>query len=125
MSRLALAILSLLAIPAAAETPLGAEAFEALTTGRTVLYSDAQQEQFLPGRRVILRLPDDQACLHGRWYAAGEAICFLYEGDPGPHCWLIDETAAGIRFRGPAGDVAYVARMTQIPLVCAQDYIGS
>ena len=54
---------------AADDTPLTAEAFDALTLGKTMDTASGGTvygiETFLPGRRVVWR--DAQRCVEGRW----------------------------------------------------------
>ncbi|HBG99321.1 MAG TPA: hypothetical protein DDY29_11565 [Rhodobacteraceae bacterium] len=125
MIRLLLALLLLSAWPAQAESLLTPDVFEALTAGKTVRYSDGQEEQFLPGRRVVLRLSESDACTRGHWYGSGDLICFAYEGDDWQHCWLVHNTTKGIRFRGLLGDESFITRMTDAPLDCPGPYLGS
>jgi len=74
-----------------AQSSLDAETFEALTTGKTFTYGDISgaygAEEYLPGRRVLWSFLDGR-CLEGTWYQTGPQICFVYDDDPGAHCWL-------------------------------------
>lgn len=88
--RLALPLI-LLVQTAQAQTPMTPEEFERWSTGRTLDYSTNGQlwgsEAYLPGRRVI----DADAggpCRDGSWHAEGDAVCFVYPGFEGTHCWL-------------------------------------
>lgn len=65
--------------------------FEAVATGKTIYFSDNDQnlsaEQYLSNRRVIL-LHDGGTCMHGHWQPEGDKMCFYYEQDPDrAHCW--------------------------------------
>lgn len=80
-----------LAAPAAAQTLLGAEEFEDLSTGRTLHFERAGlhygSEQYMAGRHTLWQTGDGQ-CQRGIWYPSGELICFLYETG-GPACWRV------------------------------------
>lgn len=75
---------------ARAETLMTAEEFESWSTGKTLEYTiDGVywgSEQHLSGRRTI-DADAEGPCVEGRWYPAGDAICFVYDTSPGPHCW--------------------------------------
>jgi hypothetical protein len=127
--RLALAF-SLLAAPALAETPLTAEAFDALTQGRTMTWSEYGQvygvELYLPDRRVRWTVLGDD-CVAGDWYPDGDAICFVYEDDPLPDCWLITETAGGLAAydsTDPPGSNPVAVQETTQPLACFGPEVG-
>ena len=96
--RLALAV-CLAASPALAEPSLTAEAFDALTQGRTMSWSEFGQvygvEQYLPDRRVRWTVLGDD-CITGHWFVQGPQICFLYEDNPATHCWDITLGGAGL-----------------------------
>ena len=127
--RLALAF-SLLAAPALAETPLTAEAFDALTLGRTMTWSEYGQvygvELYLPGRRVRWTVLGDD-CVAGHWYPDGDAICFVYEDDPMPDCWLITETVGNLAAYdtsdAPGSEPVHVQE-TNEPLACFGPEVG-
>lgn len=99
MTRALLLALSLaLAAPAAAETVVAPEAFEALSEGRTLRFAiDGKAfgaEQFFPGRRTLWRFAEG-ACQHGTWHAEHGLICFVYDDMPAPICWRFLDTGAG------------------------------
>ena len=126
--RLALA-LGLLTAPALAETPLTAEAFDAVTLGRTMTWSEYGQvygvELYLPDRRVRwTEFGDD--CKTGHWYPDGDNICFQYENDPLPDCWLISETGTGLlaRYTDPPRDEPVIVQETTEPLACFGPEVG-
>lgn len=123
-------ILSLLPLAASAQQPLTAEAFEARVLGKTLyfLLDDGEfgAEQYLPNRRVRWQFPDG-TCEEGRWYPEGNALCFLYETDIHPHCWVVHDRAGEL--------VAYLAdqpedgpiradRMDEKPLDCPGPDLG-
>ena len=70
-----LAVLLLAATPAFADPPLKAEAFDALTFGRTMTWAEFGQvygvEQYLSDRRVRWTVLGDD-CKAGHWYQAGD-----------------------------------------------------
>ena len=93
--------LCLLAVPAAAETPMDAEAFGAYVAGRTLSFSRPDGtpfgvEQYLPDRRAIWS-PLDGTCLRGEWYEDAGRICFAYEGQSEPDCWFVYGEPGGLR----------------------------
>lgn len=96
--RLAL-VLVFAAAPALAETPLSAEEFDTLTRGRTMTWAEFGTvygvEQYLPDRRVRWSVVGED-CKLGRWYPEGPAICFRYEDDPEPDCWIISQSSTGL-----------------------------
>ncbi|MBP1805443.1 hypothetical protein [Rubellimicrobium aerolatum] len=115
----ALALLLLLASPAAAQQALTAEEFEAIVTGRTLTYGEPGQtpygiEHYFPNRRVTWAFADSDDCVEGTWRqqgpASSPAICFDYEGDIEPQCWRIFREGDGLRADylgdGPSGDAA-------------------
>lgn len=82
---------SLLAQPAiAADKPISPTEFEALVTGKILSYSARSREygveQYFEGRRVRWAYLNGQ-CAEGRWYAAGDQICYVYDGLDTPQCW--------------------------------------
>ena len=118
-------LLALLAGPAfaAEDRPLSPEAFEALTTGRTIVYSSGDSyygtEQYLPGRRVIWTFGDQ--CLRGRWEAAGDHICFVYEDDPEPSCWTFRKREGGLAAwsdNDPEGAPLVSTYQSPVPMAC-------
>lgn len=122
--------LVLLAAPALAEPPLSAEAFDALTRGRTLAWSEFGQvygvEQYLPGRRVRWTFLGDD-CTTGHWYPDGTMICFRYEDDPAPDCWEITAGEAGLlaRYAGTPPEVEpVVVTETTEPMACFGPEVG-
>jgi len=86
------AVLCLLCLPAAAdaETRMSSAEFEAWSTGKTLeYYVDGKlwgSEMHLSGR-ATLDADAGGTCRSGRWYPAGDDICFVYDASPGPYCW--------------------------------------
>lgn len=128
MWRLAL-ILSLGATPVLAET-LSAEAFDALTRGRTAIYSLEGQfhgmERHLGDRRVEWAFADGE-CHAGRWYPDGENICFVYENLDGPQCWQFLAAPGGFLATfvddGGSGST-YSAQLSDAPMTCDGPMVG-
>lgn len=127
--RTTLAFLLLLSPPALAD-PLTAEAFDALTQGRTMSWSEFGQvygvEQYLPDRRVRWTFLGDD-CKTGRWYPQGRFICFQYDDDPEPDCWEITQAGGTLdaRIAGADPDAApVVVTETTEPLACFGPKVG-
>ena len=122
--------LLLAASPAVADPLLTAEAFDRLTLGRTMTWSEFGTvygvEQYLPGRKVRwTALGDD--CKTGHWYQDGAAICFRYEDDIEPDCWEITVSGADLIARyttnPPDAEPVIVADTTD-PLACFGPEVG-
>ena len=99
--RALLAIL-LLVGPAFSEDPVTAEEFDTLTQGRSMTWAEFGTvygvEQYQPDRRVRWAVVGDD-CKTGHWYQDGAAICFKYEDDIVPDCWIITRSGAGFSAR--------------------------
>jgi hypothetical protein len=120
-------LLAALAVPAAAETPLSGAAFDALTRGQTFTYAEDGvpygAEEYRDDREVVWSFLDGE-CLHGRWYEAGDAICFVYEDLEGPRCWeFFDEGRLRARFLGGGADLIELDRSEE-PLECLGPNVG-
>jgi hypothetical protein len=120
----------LAAAPVVAETPLSAEAFDALTLGKTMTWAEYGAvygvEQYLPGRRVRWTVLGDD-CKTGHWYPEGTAICFQYENDPEPDCWEIVMTGSGMTARYLTFETSpepVVVEETTEPLACFGPEVG-
>ncbi|MDJ0628680.1 MAG: hypothetical protein QNJ44_10510 [Rhodobacter sp.] len=125
-------LLSALAAPivALAETPMTAAEFEAYVAGRTLTFIDRGVpygvEEYLPGRRVRWAYIGDQ-CRDGYWYDAGDQICFVYENNPEPQCWIFTRAAGrlGAKFMGDDdGRQLYEAAQSDEPLICPGPDVG-
>lgn len=122
--------LCLAALPARAETPLTGPEFDADVTGKTVTYDYGDglfgTEEYLPDRKVRWAF-DGDTCIYGTWYQAADQICFVYDNDPTPQCWLyfLEGGAIRGRYMGPGGgwEILESARTTQ-PLACAGPDVG-
>jgi len=122
--------LSLVAAPVRAETPMSAEAFDAVTQGRSMTWSEFGQiygvEQYLPNRRVRWTLLGD-TCVEGSWYPQGTAICFQYEDRPDPVCWEMTGTPTGLNAAlvSTLGDSAFVViEDSTEPMACFGPEVG-
>lgn len=124
-------ILVLAAAPALAEQPMTAEAFDALTLGRTMTWAEFGTvygvEQYLPGRTVRwTALGGD--CMTGHWYQDNTAICFLYEDDIAPDCWEITRSGVDLSARyttnPPEAEPVIVTETTE-PLACFGPKVGA
>jgi hypothetical protein len=95
-------------VPVLAETPLTGAEFEAETTGETLTYDYGGglfgTEEYLEGRRVRWAF-DGDLCIYGVWYQSGDEICFEYETDPTPACWLyfLEDNKIRGRYMGAGG----------------------
>ncbi len=106
MIRLLLALL-LTALPVLAQTPMTASEFEAHTEGKTLYFGVGGQrygvEEYLPNRRVRWSFLDGD-CKDGRWYPSDEQICFVYDDNPVPQCWLFYLDGDRLAARFASGD---------------------
>lgn len=129
-------ILALLPLPLMADPPqpglgpsLTAAQFDAYATGKTLSYAQGMQiwgtEQYLPGRSVLWQ-PADEPCEYGIWYDDNGAICFEYEANPDPNCWLFYKGPNGLiaQFLGSTGFLSEVAQSPE-PLNCPGPLIGA
>lgn len=104
----ALAVSCVAPLAASADTPMSAAEFDAYVTGRTLSYGVGGEvygaEEYRPGRHVTWSFLDGQ-CEDGRWYPEGDAICFVYDFEPDPHCWRFFREPEGLRaeFLGEGG----------------------
>lgn len=117
--------------PAFAEDPVTAEEFDALTLGRSMAWSESGTvyglEQYLPGRRVRWAAVGED-CTLGHWYAEGPAICFKYETDSEPDCWIITRSATGfdaLYITSPPGTTPVAVAETRDPPACPGPEFGS
>lgn len=125
---LALLVVAGLARPVLASpavTLLDGPAFAARVTGHTVIWTregeDFGVEQYLDGNRVIWRRANG-TCEHGHWAPDGPRICFHYEGNPGPICWLFADEGGQLIARSLPADVGDLLRSRDenaAPLSCA------
>ena len=129
----ALSALALLgtAMPALAQTTLTADEFEAHVTGYTITYQQFIGifgiEEYLPNRQVRWSVAEN-LCRYGSWYPEGDAICFVYESDPTPHCWTFWLEAGTLRALSvndlPGAELTAVDR-SDTPLACPGPDVGA
>lgn len=116
--------------PAPMGRPLDAAGFEARVTGRTLIWAQGGAvfgtEEYLPGRRVRWAFSGD-ICQIGRWYEAGEQICFVYDTEPAPQCWTFWDDGGRLRARfagDPPGAELSAVEESPGPLRCAGPDVG-
>jgi len=72
-------------------------------------------------------------CKKGRWWAEGNNMCFAYENDPAPDCWVMSETDDGrilvesLRPLEGAEDsplILELIRRTPLPISCTGPLLG-
>lgn len=110
--------------------PMGAEAFDTYTKGKTLYFRENGAaygaERYLPGRRVEWSFLDG-ICKFGEWYPDDGAICFVYEDRPDPQCWEFELTPNGLSatFLGD-GEVQdlYEAEQSDKPMYCVGPDVG-
>jgi hypothetical protein len=119
-------------IPVLAERAVTADEFEEMTSGLTYHFErDGRpfgSEQYFTDKRVIWAFEEGQ-CQRGIWFenASGQ-ICFVYEDDPEPQCWLFLEMPGGgfnARVVGadPAEDLV-TSSVDEEPLDCPLPDLG-
>lgn len=128
---LGLALLPIAAIaaePGSGTAMTGAQ-FEAYTTGKTLTFSSQGQvygaEQYLPGRRVMWAFTED-ICREGIWYEQEGQICFVYDYDPTPQCWVFwQDGGLNALFMGEeSGTRLKEISQSPAPLPCAGPQVG-
>jgi len=133
MTRLLLPLLAALAgLPAAAQTPMTAEEFDAYSRGKTFYYGSMGEaygvERYLDDRRVTWSFLDGQ-CSDGIWYEQNGMICFEYDStpDPGPQCWTFFMGPQGLvaQFEGdPSQTTLYEVENADEPMTCLGPEVG-
>lgn len=129
-----LAIAVAFALPLAgaghADDPVDAEAFEAYTTGKTLIYGNAGGpygiEEYLPGRQVRWSFLDGD-CVEGSWFPEGEAICFRYDAYERTQCWLFFQSDTGLTaqpLEDPEGSALYEVSRSKGPMICKGPEVG-
>lgn len=120
----------LLTLPHLAFAAMSADEFDAYTRGKTLYYSESGRiygaEEYLDNRRVRWSFLDG-SCKDGEWYEAAGRICFIYDDEPGSHCWTFDRSGSGLtaRFAGdPDGLELYEAETGGEPILCLGPEVG-
>jgi hypothetical protein len=124
------ALLALTALPAAADTLMTAEEFDAYTRGKTLFYGRNGEaygaEIYLSNRRVQWSFLDGE-CKEGEWYEEAGLICFVYEDNPDPQCWSFEQGAGGLiaRFENdPETPELYEAEDIGEEMLCLGPKVG-
>lgn len=112
---------------------MSAAEFDAYTRGKTFYYEGSGApygaEEYLDNNRVRWSFLDGK-CIEGVWYMQGEMICFEYENDLGPECWVFSLSENGLtaRFSNPANSsdptVLYEVEQSDKPLLCLGPEVG-
>ena len=116
---------------AQADAPMTAAEFQAYTTGKTLTYASTGDpygaEEYLNDRRVLWTYFDGE-CFHGRWFAQGSKICFVYETWTAPQCWHFFESGVGLTAtyvgEEPSAPI-YELKAAPEPLNCPGPLVGS
>ncbi len=116
--------------PAFAQSPMGAEEFDAYTRGKTFYFgangAPYGAEEYLDDRRVRWSFLDGK-CQDGHWYEEDGLICFVYENQPDPQCWSFRRGTSGLiaQFRNDAAEATlYEVETSDEPLMCLGPEIG-
>ncbi len=96
--------------------------FDAYVTGRTLAFALPDgtpfgAEIYGPDRSVTWSTAPG-VCQTGRWYADQGSICFVYDTDPTPRCWVVSLTDRGLRAASPTGTVLFEAEDPDPTLTC-------
>lgn len=123
-------LLALLTTPAAAETPMSPDEFDAWSTGKTLAYSVdgvvLGAEAYFPNR-TVRDADTDGPCLDGTWHAEGNAVCFVYPAREGTHCWTFWRDGAAVYAKplaATADDPAQLVTEAATPLTCPGPEVG-
>ena len=113
-----------------AESTLSGAEFDAFTKGHTLYYSQNGKvygaESYLADARVRWSFLDGN-CLFGRWYEAGELICFDYEAEIDIQCWRFFKGDNGLiaEFNGDGDSLPlYEAYRVPSPFECPGPDVG-
>ena len=120
----------LCAAPLSAQTPMGADAFDQYTRGKTLFFGSNGAaygvERYLDNRRVIWSFLDGR-CKEGVWYEENGQICFVYEDRLDPQCWTFSEAPGGLiaRFENnPDATELYEAQDIGEEMLCYGPDVG-
>lgn len=118
-------VICLLATPVAAQdAPMTGSEFARYVKNRTLTYTYPDGtlgiEQYNPDRTVLWQF-QGQECQKGVWYEDAGEICFVYEDDPSPKCWIVYKTEKGIRSiyaDRPSSLIVHNELSKSAPLIC-------
>lgn len=120
-------VIFLIATPVMAETIVGPNEFESLSTGKTLYFSKDGKaygaEHFYKGRRSKWRYSNG-ICEDGEWFTQGELFCFNYEGNIETQCWTFFKTDEGFAARAegaPLDEFLELYFIDKKPLLCRGD----
>jgi hypothetical protein len=117
----------LLSGAAQAQTPMTAGEFEAFSTGQTLDYwvdgAFWGSERHLPDRKT-LDADAEGPCREGRWFPKDDKICFVYQGDPGEHCWQFLREGSRVLAQTDDGDLSTEVTLADQPLACPGPDVG-
>ncbi|QPM89034.1 hypothetical protein [Pseudooceanicola algae] len=124
------ALTLLIATPLLAQQAMTAQEFDSYSQGKTFYYGSGGQpygiEEYLPGRRVRWSFLDGQ-CKDGTWYEQNGEICFVYEDQSAPQCWLFFNGPDGMTASFQSDEVGtelYEIENTPEPLQCMGPEVG-
>lgn len=133
---LAFLLICLPALAAAQSELLDPTEFGANAVGQTYWFSENGvhygAEQYFNDQTTVWQDREGN-CKKGRWWAEDQAMCFAYEDDPSPDCWVMWETDDGriliesLRPLEGADDRALVLeliRRTPLPISCTGPLLG-
>ncbi|MDF1854789.1 MAG: hypothetical protein P1U48_04955 [Pseudooceanicola sp.] len=115
----------------AADVPMSADDFDALTLGKTYYYgADGRAygvEEYLPDHRVRWSFLDGK-CQDGHWYEDHGLICFVYDTSPDdPQCWSFFHGPGGLVARfanNPQSTALYEVENSTEPMMCLGPEVG-
>lgn len=115
---------------ARAQTLMTADEFDAFSRGKTLDYSVNGRiwgsETYGPDRKT-LDADVGGPCLEGRWFAEGDAICFVYPARDGQHCWQYWRVGDAVFARplsAAPGDPPQRVTVASGPLACPGPDVG-
>ncbi|MFY0679410.1 MAG: hypothetical protein JXR13_02440 [Thalassovita sp.] len=122
--------LFLLASPLGAQSPMSADEFDTYTQGKTLYYTHKDEtygaEMYLKDRRVRWSFLDGK-CREGIWYPEDEYLCFVYDTDFEPECWLFFDSGDGLsaHLKGdPNPSEVFSAAPSTKPMLCLGPDVG-
>ena len=124
-------LVGLFAVPAFGETIITPNAFEKLSTGKTMYFTRNGQfygaEQFYSRRRSLWQYADKE-CADGVWFPKGDLICFTYDENKTQQCWHFIEKSDGFVARSEGSSEEFDILMDKVddkPLDCKGPAVGA